>query len=181
MKRYYNSTTKEWYTEGQSMTRRIQNGVFAGVPSTEQLAEWGFVEVIDPEPTQEQQLARAKREKTKALERYDKSRAVNSFTINGQQMWLTVDERQQIATQISANEAVGRETMTRWFHGTEFTFPIATWKQMLTALEVYAGDALNVTEAHKAAVEALETIEAVEEYDFTTGYPAKLHFGETYN
>ena len=66
--------------------------------------------------------------------------------------------------------------MTRWFNGHEFTYPIASWKQMLVALEVYAGDALNVTEAHKAAVDALETIEAVDNFDITAGYPEKLSF-----
>ena len=91
-------------------------------------------------------------------------------------MWLTVDERQQIATQISANEAVGRESMTRWFGGASFTFPLTAWKQMLVALEVYAGDALNVTEGHRAAINALDSIQDVEGYDYTTGYPEKLEF-----
>lgn len=127
---------------------------------------------IVPERTLEQ----AKFEKKQRIEEYDNSDAVNSFTINGNQMWLTVDQRQQIGTQISANEAVGRENMTRWFNEIEFTFPISTWKQMLTALEVYAGDALNVTEAHKAAVDSLTTIEAVDSYDYTASYPSKLIF-----
>jgi hypothetical protein len=91
-------------------------------------------------------------------------------------MWLTAEERQQIATQISANEAVGRDNMTRWFGSHNFAFPLATWKQMLVALEVYAGDAINVTEAHKAAIEALATIEDVEAYDFTANYPPKPVF-----
>lgn len=127
---------------------------------------------VEPERTLEQ----AKFEKKEQINQYDRSNSVNSFTINGQQMWLTVQERQQIATQISANEAVGRENMTRWFNEVEFTFPIATWKQMLVALEVYAGDALNVTESHKAAVDALDSIEAVDNYDYTADYPAKLNF-----
>lgn len=128
------------------------------------------------DPTPERTLEQAKFEKKEQINQYDRSDNVNSFTINGQDMWLTVSERQQIATQISANEAIGRENMTRWFNETEFTFPIATWKQMLVALEVYAGDALNVTEAHKAAVDALNTIEDVDNYDYTIGYPAKLVF-----
>jgi hypothetical protein len=66
--------------------------------------------------------------------------------------------------------------MTRWFGGQEFTFPISAWKQMLVALEVYAGDAINVTESHKAAINNLNTIEEVEGYDFTAGYPARLLF-----
>ena len=93
-------------------------------------------------------------------------------------MWLTVQERQQIATQISANEAIGRETMTKWFGGNEYTFPIALWKQMLVAVEVYAGDALNVTESHKVAVAAIEDADEALEYDVTAGYPEKIHFGE---
>lgn len=176
MKRYYNSTTKEWYNEGQSLTKRVENGVFSGIPSEEQLTAWGFVEWVEPAPTPEQLLKRAKANKIAELEAYDQSDAVDSFTINGQSMWLTVEERQQIATQISANEAVGRDNMTRWFGGHSFTFPLATWKQMLVALEVYAGDAINVTEAHKAAIEALATIEDVEAYDFTANYPTKLSF-----
>ena len=135
-------------------------------------------EVWDMEltPSHVRTLDEAKREKIMQIEEYDSSEAVNSFTIGNQTMWLTVSERQQLATQISSNEAIGRETMTRWFGGQEFTFPLATWKQMLVALEVYAGDALNVTEAHKAAVNALETIEEVDNFDITAGYPEKLSF-----
>jgi len=47
---------------------------------------------------------------------------------------------------------------------------------MLAAVEVYAADALNVTESHKAAINALTTIKDIEDYDFTTGYPEKLEF-----
>lgn len=43
-KRYYNSTTKEWYTEGNSLTRRVNGALFSGIPSVEQLTEWGFSE-----------------------------------------------------------------------------------------------------------------------------------------
>ena len=50
-KRYYNSTTKEWYTEGNTMTKRVDNGVFSGIPSVEQLTQWGFEEWIEPAPT----------------------------------------------------------------------------------------------------------------------------------
>ena len=53
MKRYYNSTTKEWYNECQSMTRRVDSGVFTGIPSEEQLTKWGFEEWVEPAPTPE--------------------------------------------------------------------------------------------------------------------------------
>lgn len=50
-KRYYNKRENKWYTEGDSITHRInRHEVFSGVPSEEQLAEWGYVEYIPPTP-----------------------------------------------------------------------------------------------------------------------------------
>jgi hypothetical protein len=129
-------------------------------------------------PVPERTLEDAKSEMIERIEEYDRSEAVNSFTIRDIVMWLSVEERVRIATQISVNETVGRTEMTRWFNGREFTFPLTTWRQMLVALEVYAGDAINVTEAHKVAVNSLTTIEEVDSYDYTIGYPEKLIFGE---
>ena len=121
-------------------------------------------------------VEQAKMEKKHQIESYDKSSAVNSFSINGTSMWLNVNQRQQLATQINVNEIAGNETMTRWFNETSFTFPVSTWKQMLVALELYAGEAINVTESHKAAVDALNTVEDIDNYNFKVGYPNKLNF-----
>ena len=49
MTTYNNKKTGEYYYEGSSMTRRLDNGyLFAGVPTAEQLAEWGFVPYEPP-------------------------------------------------------------------------------------------------------------------------------------
>lgn len=48
MKRYYNKTTGEWYIEGRSLTLRVDNIIFSGIPTEEQLLKWGFVEYIEP-------------------------------------------------------------------------------------------------------------------------------------
>jgi hypothetical protein len=176
MEIYINNTTGDRYYEGRSMTTYHDGVLFSGIPSAEQLEHWGYTVYVPTEHTAEERLQIAKENKIAELEAYDAGEDVNSFTIGGQAMWLTVDERQQIATQISASEAVGRETMTRWFGGSAFTFPLSTWKQMLVALEVYAGDAINVTEGHKAAIRAFDNERDVEGYDFTQGYPAKLQF-----
>ena len=90
MKRYYNPTTKEWYTEGQSLTKNIPNGVFSGIPSEERLEQMGFEEYIEPTPTPEELLARAKANKIAELEAYDDSE-VNSFSVNGKDIWLDHD------------------------------------------------------------------------------------------
>lgn len=178
---YYNEKLNKFYYGGRIVMRLDDGSIFHGIPKPEELIRGGYVEYTPSELTPEEALKKAKTIKLNELGEYDSSNAVNSFTLNGQEMWLTVQERQQVATQISANEAIGRETMTRWFEGHEFTFPITVWKQMLTALEVYAGDAFNVTERHKATINALTTKEEVNNYDYTVGYPTKLAFGESEN
>ena len=112
----------------------------------------------------------------KQISDYDVSDNVNCFYIGGNPMWLTVEEREQLATQINANEAIGRESMSKWFGGHELAFPISAWKQMLVAVEIYAGDALNVTEGHKSDIDAMEDADDVIAYDITKGYPEKLVF-----
>ena len=175
MKRYYNSTTKEWYNEGNSITKYINGSLFSGIPSVEQLQQWGFEEYIEPTPTPEELLARAKSAKIAELEAYDDSE-VNSFSVNGKDMWLDHDVRQQLRISLDALSQAGRENVTKWFDGLEYTYPIDVWYYMLGQVEVYASDALNVTESHKAAINAKTTVKQVEDYNFRQNYPEKLVF-----
>lgn len=131
----------------------------------------GYHEYI---PTAEELLAQAIADKVAAIMAYDSSDAVNSFTLGEIPMWLDAPTRQTLRISIEAYQAQNADTVTKWFGGHEFTFPTAAWLAMLNALEVYAAEALNVTEAHKAAVMELDTIEAVESYDITAGYPQQL-------
>lgn len=171
----YNNLGETWedYVDNKWVLLNDEQKAFYEANSNVSVKEVWDMELTPPHV---RTLGEAKREKIREIENYDSSEAVNSFTISNQTMWLTVSERQQLATQINSNEAIGRDTMTRWFNGHEFTYPITSWKQMLVALEVYAGDALNVTESHKATVNALNNIESVDNFDITTGYPEKLSF-----
>lgn len=157
------------------MTKYINGSLFSGIPSEQRLTEWGFEEWHEPAPTPEELLARAKANKIAELEAYDQSE-VNSFSVNGKDMWLDHDVRQQLRISLDALHQAGREVATKWFDGVEYTYPIDVWYYMLGLVEVYAADALNVTEGHKAAIGGLSTVEAVEGYDFTVGYPEKLSF-----
>lgn len=48
-KRYYNEKENKWYTSGRGITHRIdENRIFSGVPSEEQLKEWGYTEFVPP-------------------------------------------------------------------------------------------------------------------------------------
>ena len=123
-----------------------------------------------------QELEYAKREKIREIEDYDESDAVNSFVIGGVRMWLSFDERTRIRSSIGAYRNEGKKTMTKWFGGKEFTFDLDTWQGMLDKLSVYASEALNVTEGHKAEVEAMTDIDLVRGFDVEAGYPERLRF-----
>lgn len=145
-------------------------------PTEEQMLAAGWMVYVEPEPSNAEKLTAAKAEKIMQIEMYDSSDAVEQFTINDVPMWLGHELRQQIRTSADAYEAMGYEQMTKIFNGAEFTFPISVWRQMLNALEIYAAEALNTTERHKAAVNAMTRRKDVEDYDYTTGYPTKLEF-----
>lgn len=172
MKRYYKIVNgQEVFFTGNVL---YVDGATIVNPTEEQMLEAGWLVWVAPELTAEELLAQAKAEKLSQIEAVDAS--MENFTIGGQDMWLGHELRQQLKTSVEAYIATGAQTVTKWFGGQEFTFPCQSWLQMLALLEVYAAEVLNVTEAHKAAVMALDTIEAVEQYDITTGYPEKIEF-----
>lgn len=179
-KRYYNATTREWHTEGQSMTRRVDNGVFSGIPSKEQLTAWGFVEWVEPAPTPAELLKRAKSSKISDIQAYDSSDAVNSFRVNvGNEVidtWITPEQRSDYKNSIDAAELLGMTEVHPVFNGVEFTLPVDVAKMDLAKIQIYANQCYGVTEQHKAVVNAMETVEDVEDYDFKTGYPERLRF-----
>ena len=176
MKRYYNSNTHEWYIEGTSITKEIPNGVFSGIPSEELLEEWGFEEYIEPEPTPEQLLQRAKDAKLADLEAYDSSDAINSFEVGGVSLWVPADKRAVLRTSIEAYKAVGATSITKVWEGQEYTFPITQWDYMLNSVEIYASECFNQTQRHAAAIQALSTVEEVKAYNYQQNYPSKLVF-----
>lgn len=52
MKRYKNKDTNEIYVEGNTLTWQIdESTLWSGIPTEEQLTEWGFEEITVPVPT----------------------------------------------------------------------------------------------------------------------------------
>lgn len=183
MKKYYNDATKEWYTSGQPITRKLENGaLFSGVPSEEQLTAWGFREWIEPAPTPEQLLARAKEEKIAELMVYDESDAVNSFELlqNGVKIidyWMKPDLRTSLEGDVIAFSKV-QDYYNFDIRELGITLPLNCNKFLaaLDDLKRYAVRSFNNTSLHLAAIQQLTSKEEVEAYDFTTGYPEKLSF-----
>ena len=117
-----------------------------------------------------------KEEAIEQITEYDQSEDVNSFTLQGKQMWLPKETRVGLVNSITIEKNAGKKTTILWFGGEKYELPVDTALQMLSALELYALECYNVTAAHKAAVNALEGVEDVVAYDYTQGYPEKLNF-----
>lgn len=139
-------------------------------PTEDMLVKAGYHVYEEPAKT----LADYKAEKISEIEAYDASDAVNSFTLGGTDMWLSFDERARIRQSIDAYRGEGKTEMSKWFGGKEFRYSLDEWEAMLNKLSVYASEALNVTESHKAEVNALTDVDAVRNYDVSKGYPDKL-------
>ena len=145
-------------------------------PTHEQYLEAGYEEYVSPDPTPEELLERAISSKIARINSYDTSDAVNSFMMGGSPMWLDKSTRVGLMNSIGIEKDAGRETTTLWFSGMRFTIPVHPAIGMLNALELYALECYNATQAHIAAVSALQTVEEIEAYDYTVGYPEKLVF-----
>jgi hypothetical protein len=129
-----------------------------------------------PIPEVVRTLEDAVEDKLAALAAYDASGEVNSFILAGIPAWITADERAKYNTSICAAELLNEAAIEIPLAGQFFTLPVAQAKMMLAMVQRYADQAAIVTAKHKAAIEALTTLEEVEAYDFTAGYPEKITF-----
>lgn len=124
----------------------------------------------------EEKLSLKRQKKLNDISAYDKSDNVNIFYISGQQAWLDRETRMSVYYSTNQEKAEGNLNTTVWLGGMSITLPCNSALAMLSQLEVYAKKCYNRTAEHKAAVMALSSVEDIEMYDFTTGYPEKLNF-----
>lgn len=124
----------------------------------------------------ERTLEMAKQDKIAEIDAYDTSDAVNGFTYQGQTMWIDKATRVGLVNAIECTMTMGGENITFGIQNVSVTLPCATAIKMMATLEVYALKCYNVTLAHKNAVTELSTIEDVDAFDVTIGYPEKLSF-----
>ena len=169
---YYTKDGRRWY--GGKITL---NGRTVFNPSHEQLLSAGY-EAHEEQPYVPT-LDEAKARKIAEIDAYDTSDAVNSFVLNGVSVWLDKATRVGLMNSLNCEKAAGRTETTLWLGTTPITLPVDTAVTMLSELELYALACYNVTASHKAAVGALETIEAVNAYDHTQGYPDRPRLSTT--
>lgn len=119
-------------------------------------------------------LDMAKERKIAEIAAYSDSDAVNSLTFNGLKTWLTRTVRDGYDTSITAAKNLGEPNVTFMVGDNEMQLPVEQARRVLDLVQRYADACYLVTERHKIAVRALQTVDEVEKYDYTTGYPEKL-------
>ena len=119
-------------------------------------------------------LSAAKTSMLAEITAYDASSSVNSFLLNGMEVWLDKATRVGLMNSTTIAKNMGQEKTTLWLGSYQLEVDCDKAIQLLSALEMYALECFNVTAAHKKAVSELDNIEAVLTYDYKKGYPEKL-------
>ena len=127
-------------------------------------------------PPYERTLSDAKQEKISQIEQYDSSDSVNSFLVNENSAWISAADRANYKNSIEAAKLIELTSVQFYISNQLITLSIEDAEMMLAQIQLYADACYLTTMQHKQAVEALDTIEAVDAYDYTTGYPEKLNF-----
>ena len=142
-------------------------------PTHDQLIAAGWKEYT-PSVETPTDIDMAKAAKIAEIAAYSDSDAVNSLTFNGLKTWLRPNVRANYLVSLDAAELLGETDITFVVEGVQASLPIKQVRLLLAKIQRYADACYLVTERHKIAVRALQTVEEVEAYDYTKGYPEKL-------
>ena len=159
---------------GDTYTSEIYCAKDAELQDYEVVAYSDYLRAENKKKYEDKTLEEAKEMLLAEIDAYDKSSAVNGFVLNGAVVWLDKATRVGLMNSTSITKAMGQPTTTLWLGESKMEVPCDTAIQLLSALEMYALECFNVTAAHKVAVSELTSIEEVEKYDITAGYPAQL-------
>ena len=143
-------------------------------PTAEQYEKAGYMPYIEPMPTEDDLLKQAIENKVSEIKEYDMSPAVNSFKLNGMEAWLSREDRIGTSRAIQLDKENGQTESEIWLNGFCLNVNCDLALKMLGMVGHYAYKAYNRTQAHIHAVRGLKSVEEVQKYDHTQGYPEKL-------
>lgn len=162
-----------------TVMERTQTGIDSYENTKVTKYEYDYTELhVDGPVTTEKIVSALKDRVLAAIIAYDKSSAVNSFTIDGKEIWLDRDTRLALRQRFAAEQASGINKTSIHYGSYVFNLDVSDALTMLNAIEVYACQCYDNTEAHKVAVKSdvLTGIEEVLAYDYKQGYPEKPSF-----
>lgn len=164
-----------WYGVESVPTYEDIEGKYQELHYTPENGFWViYVDDVPAPPPMEEDIEQFKQIKIAELKRYDKSDAVDEFFLNGNSMWVELEDRKSMAQ--SLNVLDDDEIWTYWYNLIPITLPVKTFRELMRQVERYALLCKNNTFQHERNIRSCQTIAEVENYDFTIGYPEKLRF-----
>ena len=165
----------EYKYSSEDINLILTNSINAETPERVEYLNWldyakKCASIIFDAPT----LENAINAKIEEITKYDVSTNVNGFLYNGNTYWLDKGTRIGLMNSTKILKDAGETTASLWLNNLHVVLPVDDIIDKLSQLEVYALECYNVTAQHKVAVSELQTIEEVQAYDITSGYPTKL-------
>lgn len=168
LKEYKNEDNTSLYdiliTKGDKESKELADKIYESIQ-----VDFGLKEPLSD-------LEKAKKDILQKIEDYDISKEVNSFYLNDLQVWLDKDTRVGLMNSLNIEKEFGKEVSTLWFGNIKLDINIDAAIQMLSALELYALQCYNKTAEHKVNIQNMTSVEDINNYDYTGGYPDKLTF-----
>lgn len=125
---------------------------------------------------EEQQVLYLREALLEEINRYDKSKEVEDFSISGVHMWLDSNLRTKVRENLETAQQKGEENVILRYEGMAFPMTVAMGWQLYYAVLDYARATWDVTQIHLSEAKKLTTVEEILAYDYTQGYPEKLAF-----
>ena len=175
------------YVDGNAVIKKLseisvtKNDMITYNPTEKIVLEDGWVEYVAPEPSAEELLDAAKKEKLNALYEYDSSSKINNCIIvfNDTELdyWANKVERDALKGAVHDCMTMGRNTYRLDLRDKDIsvTLDCDTLLLMLAQLEIYTIDCYNKTTDHEFTIKSLTTIDEINNYEFD-GYPSPLQF-----
>ena len=108
------------------------------------------------------------------IKKYDASSSVNSFILNGMEVWLDKATRVGLINSINVTQRAGGQKIGLWLGNYKLELDCNKAIELLSKIEMYAMNCFNVTALHKKQVSEFSNIEDFLNYDYKSGYPDKL-------
>lgn len=155
------------------------DGMLVINPTAEEYEKAGYTQFVEPMQTVEDELRNAIAAKIEEIREYDKSSAVNSFSLNGVPAWINREDRIGTRKAIELIKAGGKQECEIWLQGVQLKVNCDLALALLDEVGRYAYDAYNCTQSHIHAVSLLKSVDDVQNYDYKKGYPKKLELKTT--
>lgn len=109
------------------------------------------------------------------IKAHDKSDEVNTFSINGNNMWLDKNTRLGLRCRLQSERDMGIPETTLWDGNLCYSMSTYKAEQLLNSLEVYSSKCYDTTKRHLCNIEQLKTIQEIVDYNYKASYPEKVN------